>query len=147
MSYTPTDWKTGDVITAEKLNNMESGIVDATDVKYFDFDVVDGNLQTNVSVSEVASMYNAGYLCVARIREYDTGTPSQYIPTVIAVFNRYEPYNEGFPRVEIYEFSVAKYSEGAPVQMFLISTSIKPDLSGSKWVYTKNRNKVNISQE
>lgn len=26
MSYTPTDWKTGDVITAEKLNNMENGI-------------------------------------------------------------------------------------------------------------------------
>ena len=26
MSYTPTDWKTGDLITAEKLNNMESGI-------------------------------------------------------------------------------------------------------------------------
>ncbi len=27
MSYTSTDWKTGDVITAEKLNNMENGIV------------------------------------------------------------------------------------------------------------------------
>ena len=26
MNYTPTDWKTGDLITAEKLNNMESGI-------------------------------------------------------------------------------------------------------------------------
>ena len=29
MSYTPTEWKTGDVITADKLNNMESGIVNA----------------------------------------------------------------------------------------------------------------------
>lgn len=29
MSYTPTDWKTGDVITAEKLNNMEQGILNA----------------------------------------------------------------------------------------------------------------------
>lgn len=29
MSYTPTEWKTGDVITAEKLNNMESGIAGA----------------------------------------------------------------------------------------------------------------------
>lgn len=26
MSYIPTEWKTGDVITADKLNNMESGI-------------------------------------------------------------------------------------------------------------------------
>lgn len=29
MSYTPTNWATGDVITAEKLNNMENGILDA----------------------------------------------------------------------------------------------------------------------
>lgn len=29
MSYTPTEWKTGDIITAEKLNNIEQGIVDA----------------------------------------------------------------------------------------------------------------------
>ena len=29
MSYTPTNWQTGDTITAEKLNNMESGIADA----------------------------------------------------------------------------------------------------------------------
>ena len=27
MSYTPTDWKTGDTIFAEQLNNMEAGIV------------------------------------------------------------------------------------------------------------------------
>ena len=27
MSYTPTNWKTGDKVTAEKLNNIEDGIV------------------------------------------------------------------------------------------------------------------------
>ena len=32
MSYTPTEWKTGDIITAEKLNNMESGIVGGQNV-------------------------------------------------------------------------------------------------------------------
>ncbi len=29
MSYTPTEWNTGDTITAEKLNNMEQGIASA----------------------------------------------------------------------------------------------------------------------
>lgn len=29
MSYTPTEWQTGDTITAEKLNNMENGIAGA----------------------------------------------------------------------------------------------------------------------
>ena len=31
MSYTPTNWQTGDTITAEKLNNMESGIENANE--------------------------------------------------------------------------------------------------------------------
>lgn len=35
MSYTPTDWKTDDVITAEKLNNMESGIAGAGEIFAF----------------------------------------------------------------------------------------------------------------
>ena len=30
MAYTPTEWKTGDVVTAAKLNNMENGIAGAT---------------------------------------------------------------------------------------------------------------------
>lgn len=29
MAYTPTEWATGDVITAQKLNKMEQGIADA----------------------------------------------------------------------------------------------------------------------
>lgn len=29
-TYVPTNWKTGDVITATKLNNMETGIADAS---------------------------------------------------------------------------------------------------------------------
>lgn len=31
MSYTPTQWQTGDTITAEKLNNMERGIENANE--------------------------------------------------------------------------------------------------------------------
>lgn len=30
MAYTPTEWETGDVITAEKLNKAENGIAGAT---------------------------------------------------------------------------------------------------------------------
>lgn len=26
MAYTPTEWKTGDVITAEKMNKLEQGV-------------------------------------------------------------------------------------------------------------------------
>lgn len=30
MAYKPTTWTTGDVITADKLNNIESGVTNAT---------------------------------------------------------------------------------------------------------------------
>lgn len=30
MSYTPTEWNTGDIVTAEKLNNLESGVLSAS---------------------------------------------------------------------------------------------------------------------
>lgn len=30
MSYNPTTWQDGDIITAEKLNNIETGIVNAS---------------------------------------------------------------------------------------------------------------------
>lgn len=29
MSYTPTNWKTGDIVTSEKLNKLENGVADA----------------------------------------------------------------------------------------------------------------------
>ncbi len=29
MSYTPTNWKTGDVVTSAKLNKLEQGVADA----------------------------------------------------------------------------------------------------------------------
>lgn len=41
MAYTPTEWETGDVITAEKLNKAEEGIADAG--PYMIPIVVDGN--------------------------------------------------------------------------------------------------------
>lgn len=34
MSYTPTEWKNGDTITAEKLNKIESGIKEGSEVLF-----------------------------------------------------------------------------------------------------------------
>ena len=35
MSYTPTNWQTGDVITAEKLNKLENGVSSASGEEIF----------------------------------------------------------------------------------------------------------------
>lgn len=48
MSYTPTEWNSGDIITAEKLNKLEDGVADANDVNVGSNNVlkIDMNLST-----------------------------------------------------------------------------------------------------
>ena len=45
MSYTKTTWQNGDIITAEKLNNMENGIANVSNT----------NSQTNITLTETIS--------------------------------------------------------------------------------------------
>lgn len=54
MSYVKTTWTTGDKITAEKLNNLESGVeaAGAGDPRFFD---------CNISVSEDPQTYDYVY--------------------------------------------------------------------------------------
>ena len=70
MSYTPTSWKTGDTITAEKLNKMESGIEAASDSRYVvNFD--DSLQQTDKTFREVKNAFLAGKNVVIRFeRDY-----------------------------------------------------------------------------
>lgn len=76
-TYVPTNWKTGDVITATKLNNMETGIADASALANGALQTsggtVNGTLQVNNGVSffiqnEVAAGRSGfiGYNAVAR---------------------------------------------------------------------------------
>ncbi len=79
MSYTPTDWKTGDVITAEKLNNMENGIANAGSgtsagnavvfefTATYDLESHSYSIATDVTFEEVKSTFLAGKLCIAHI--------------------------------------------------------------------------------
>lgn len=56
-TYVPTNWETGDIITATKLNNMENGISDASNVlnsnsilKYISLNGSSFNSQTNSGI-------------------------------------------------------------------------------------------------
>lgn len=66
MAYTPTEWKTGDVITADKLNNMEGGIVETIVpvTVNAEMDVVNGNAITvkdfDYAYSEVIGLIESG---------------------------------------------------------------------------------------
>lgn len=54
MSYTPTNWKRGDVITADKLNNIEQGIVNAG-TGGGDAFIVNAEVKSSVTTGETIS--------------------------------------------------------------------------------------------
>ena len=40
MSYTPTNWQTGDTITAEKINKLENGVADSGQYTEYDLSTI-----------------------------------------------------------------------------------------------------------
>lgn len=62
MSYTPTNWQTGDTITAEKLNKMESGIENANEPFIITFTPTwhDYSGTMDKTVGEINAAYEAG---------------------------------------------------------------------------------------
>lgn len=69
MSYTPTQWATGDTITAEKLNNMESGIENANEpfIVTLTPTAADFSGTMDRTPQEITEAYNAGRSIVFKI--------------------------------------------------------------------------------
>lgn len=99
MSYTPTNWQTGDTITAEKLNNMEGGIEANTP------------LIINFHESEDMSMY----LTTSEVLEYSAAISNKKIFYVSfngseafsahTIANGIEAHLENIPALAIFDES------------------------------------------
>ncbi len=71
MSYEPTNWKAGDVVTSAKLNKLEQGVANAGGG---DIVVLTANTETGgigKSYNDLLAYYNAGKI-VRLKREYDS---------------------------------------------------------------------------
>lgn len=66
MSYTPTKWKTGDVITAENLNNMEGGIKNAQ-LYIVNITQSGGAFTADKTFTEIQTAYLDGMYVIFRI--------------------------------------------------------------------------------
>lgn len=64
MSYTPTTWQTGDTITADKLNNMESGIENGQTL-VVTITQNGGVYVADKTFSEITSAWSAGKTVIA----------------------------------------------------------------------------------
>ena len=87
MSYTPTNWQTGDTVTAEKLNKMEQGIQTAVDpfIVTFTPTAQDFSGITDKSNTEIYEAFLAGKQIIARIINNETKFFDT--PAYVTVFN------------------------------------------------------------
>ena len=62
MSYSPTNWQTGDTVTAEKLNHMETGIDNAANAFIVTLTptALDYSGTMDKTVAEIDAAYQAG---------------------------------------------------------------------------------------
>lgn len=80
MAYTPTLWATGDVITAEKLNNMEQGIQQGMQQVYFVHGTLALDAQTatlDKTFAEMSEAVSGGAIIIAVIA-FATGVTRAY---------------------------------------------------------------------
>ena len=72
MAYTPTEWKNGDVITAEKLNKIENGIKDIpNDDFYITITYVNSEVTMDKTFEEITEAYTQGKRLLVKLVNYN----------------------------------------------------------------------------
>lgn len=94
MSYNKTTWDTGDVVTAEKLNNIEDGIENASGVLIIEPTIVreGSNVTHNLhtSFNDMKSALLSGKNILAKITTPQP--PEEYIEELGISESEYDPY-------------------------------------------------------
>ena len=78
MAYMPTNWATGDVITAEKLNHMENGIEALEVVLNITMDSLGvhvSNASSSISCQSIYNALNAGKRIIVNVNETTPNGP------------------------------------------------------------------------
>ena len=82
MAYTPTNWQTGDTITAEKLNNMEGGITSVNGSIPYTIDEVEGTVTLGKTFNEIVAMIGNGVVPFLAVSGQDGETRETDIYTL-----------------------------------------------------------------
>lgn len=118
MAYTPTVWETGDIITAEKLNNIEEGIAAAG--AYIVPIVMDSETNLYIlqaSFDDISAAVSAGRLVMAKFSTSDTDFGLRFLYAVSYMADQDKPYQVFFFNSDGTEFYNAANSTDNLVQV------------------------------
>ena len=73
MAYTPTDWQTGDVVTADKLNKLEIGVARGNGIISGAFNPETDEVIINKSFDDLTDMVADGTLPFLAVESDDDG--------------------------------------------------------------------------
>lgn len=74
MSYEPTNWKKGDVVTAAKLNKLEGAVASITGVHVLELVAPDGAPpHLSETFAQIGAYMSAGVPCYLKSGDYSTG--------------------------------------------------------------------------
>jgi len=92
MSYKPTEWHNGDIVSEERMNKLEQGVENAY-LYFLDVEDDNGSLSTTVTWQEVADIVDAGRYVILRCI-YSTESPySVWFSPLIWITDDNEEYN------------------------------------------------------
>ena len=124
MSYTPTQWQTGDTITAEKLNNMESGIENANEpfIVTLTPTAQDYSGVMDKTVAEIDAAYRMGQKIVFRV--YTSATMYMEIDCTYRASD-----GHAYPSFD------ASFATNSPIDAFVFIHTLTTD-NGTKNTYS-----------
>lgn len=88
MSYNPTSWRTGDIITAESMNKIENGIVNSAAVI-----ITDTNGTLNKTFKEIYELIQQGFLCCIKLVQGNDDITAYYTDQLLVPIQRIVKYD------------------------------------------------------
>lgn len=89
MTYTPTEWKNGDTITAEKLNKLEDGVNSAnsnSNTLLVTFTGSDYDWIGDKTYGEILNAFESGKAVICK-KEYEGIEDAEYTPIIYLSYN------------------------------------------------------------
>lgn len=83
MSYEPTNWKDGDLVTSAKLNKLEQGVAAGGGITFVEMDSKSNTYTLNKTWQEIYDAAKSGVVYLKIIRESNPGSLSVPIPISI----------------------------------------------------------------